>query len=161
MTHVGELPLDIPAGNRGASYIKQRLEQDTAKKAKGSKSHRHEDELARQFVSHQFPPHVRDLRFAKKDIGRQWRFDFAFPDWMIAVEVEGLVVRRIGGQMVSMGRHANVAGFREDCMKYAWAAVLGWTVLRFEQSQVKAGVAIEMVGRLLASKDWTRTHDAE
>lgn len=160
MIRIAELPLDIPAGNRGASYIKQRLEQDSAKSAKGSKKSQLEEHLRKQFVSHRFPPFMRQLMFAKQAIGRQWRFDFAFVDWMIAVEVDGLVVRNIGGRMVSMGGHADAAGFREDRVKGAWAVVLGWHVLRFEKDQVKGGFAVEMVGRLLTAKGWTRERSA-
>lgn len=141
-----ELPLDIPAQPLGRDKI--------VKAMRGSKKSRHEDSLEQELTARGFPMHARDYRFAK-EIGRQWRFDFAFLQLKIAIEVEGLVVRRIGGQMVSMGRHANVAGFREDCLKYAWAAVLGWTVLRFEQSQVK-GDGMDMIERLFAARGWTR-----
>ena len=54
---------------------------------------------------------------------RQWRFDFAHPEWLIAVECEGL--RRDG-----KGRHQSFLGFTGDCRKYNAAAELGWLVLR-------------------------------
>ena len=94
------------------------------------------------------PEFERNHRFATS-IGREWRFDFAWLDAQIAVEVEGLVVRRIGGQIVTTGRHANPEGFREDCRKYATAALLGWTVLRFEQTMVTNGEAIAFTQRVL------------
>lgn len=93
--------------------------------------------------------------FALKFNGRRWRFDFAFPQYMLAVEVEGLAVRRLpSGELVVMGRHASINGFREDCEKYNTAALLGWTVLRFEAHDVKPGHAIDMTMRVLASKGW-------
>src|SRR5690606_36413844 len=98
-------------------------------------------------------PFIREYRFARES-GRQWRFDFAWPVVQVAVEIEGLVVRKVGGQTVLSGRHANIAGFREDCEKYNTAALLGWTVLRFEQSQVKSGRAIDMTLRVLTAAGW-------
>lgn len=97
----------------------------------------------------------RELRFAK-DLGRQWRFDLAWPDALIAVEVEGLVVMRVDGELVCKGRHASISGFKDDCEKYAWAAVLGWRVLRFEQSQVKSRFAVDMIVRVLAGTTPTK-----
>lgn len=124
------------------------------------KSKRAEDLFAEQCRTYGLPQPVREYRFAKS-IGRRWRFDFAFfsplddaLDYRVAVEIEGLVVRRINGQMVTTGRHANVAGFREDCRKYSTAAELGWTVLRFEQSMVRSREAIEATMRVLAARGW-------
>lgn len=54
---------------------------------------------------------------------RRWRFDFAWPDAMVAVEIEGGTWSR--------GRHTRGSGFIADCDKYNAAAVLGWRVLRF------------------------------
>ena len=123
-----------------------------AKAKDKSKRERYEDEFAYQCRAYKLPEVIRNYRFAQV-LERQWRFDFAFPLQMLAVEVEGLVIKRIGGQLVTMGRHANAAGFREDCLKYAAAAQLGWIVIRFEQSQVTSGVAIaETIKTLTARK---------
>jgi very-short-patch-repair endonuclease len=54
---------------------------------------------------------------------RRWRFDIAWPDLKVAVEVEGGVFVR--------GRHNRPTGFINDCEKYNAAAVMGWRVLRF------------------------------
>lgn len=121
-----------------------------AKAKAKSKRERYEDEFAYQCRAYKLPEALRNYRFAQV-MERQWRFDFAFPLQMVAVEIEGLVVKRIGDQLVTMGRHANVAGFREDCLKYAAAVHLGWRLLRFEQSQVTSGEAIEWTIRVLGS----------
>lgn len=120
-----------------------------AKKAKRGASK--EDLFAFQCKNLQLPTVERNYRFAQS-VKRQWKFDFAFVKQKLAVEVEGLVVRRIGGELVCTGRHASIDGFRADCTKYATAALLGWTVLRFEQSQVKTGYAIEMAQKLLFAR---------
>lgn len=119
-----------------------------------------EDDFDFQCRAHRLPEFVRQHLFAKS-IGRRWQFDFAFPRFMLAAEVEGLVVRRLwdkptGGKPVQVvyGRHATITGFMEDAVKYNTAAMLGWTVLRFAQQQVKNGEAIEMAIRVLASRGW-------
>lgn len=122
-----------------------------------------EDKFAVQCLSQQLPKFERGLKFSlgstqflKKGKPRRWAFDVAFPEYKIAVEIEGLIVRRIGGQLVTMGRHSTITGFREDCEKYAAAAILGWSVIRFEASQVITGFAIATTQRLLYAKGWRR-----
>jgi hypothetical protein len=99
------------------------------------------------------PPLERQLRFAKH-LGRQWRFDFAFPDYWLAVEIQGVVVRRIGGKMVTMGGHADVQGMRNDHDKHNTATLLGWSVLQFMPSEIRPRRAIEMTMRVLAARGW-------
>lgn len=55
--------------------------------------------------------------------GRRWRFDFAWPDYKIALECEGGIF--------SMGRHTRGKGFIGDCEKYNQAMLDGWIVLRY------------------------------
>src|SRR3954447_24495574 len=62
-------------------------------------------------------------------LDRKWRFDFAWPDRMIAVEVEG-------GSWVK-GAHNRGLHFESDCEKYNEAALSGWTVLRFNTHMVE------------------------
>lgn len=130
----------------------QDLEAKPAAKAKAAKPNP-EDLFADQCRRFRLPPVVPQLRFAKA-MGRQWRFDFAFPDFLVAVEIEGLVVQKLAGQLVVRGRHASIAGIIEDMEKYNTAALLGWTVLRFAQKQVKPEHAINMTMRVLAARGW-------
>lgn len=53
---------------------------------------------------------------------RKWRFDYAFPPYKVAVEIEGGVWIR--------GRHTRGKGYTEDIKKYNAAVVLGWRVIR-------------------------------
>lgn len=75
---------------------------------------------------------------------RRWRFDFAFPDQLIAVEIEG-------GTWVN-GRHSRGKGIENDCEKYAQAMILGWQVLRVTTNQVKNGLALQWLIKLLELK---------
>ena len=91
---------------------------------------------------------VREYLFAGS-IKRRWRFDFAWVGEKVAVEVEGLAMRRIGGRMLSTGRHSSITGFEGDCEKYNQAVLMGWRVLRFSPGQVKRGEAVEVVRQVL------------
>lgn len=112
-----------------------------------------EDLFASQCRSYRLPRVEPQLRFAKH-IGRQWRFDFAFPEFHLAVEIDGVAVKRIGKQLVVLGRHASIEGIRGDHEKINTAILLGWSVLRFLQTDVKPKRAIETTMRVLASRGW-------
>ena len=66
-----------------------------------------------------------EYRFAHP---RRWRFDFAWPAHLIALEVEGGVWTN--------GRHTRGSGFVGDMAKYNHAAILGWKVLRVTPSEL-------------------------
>lgn len=68
------------------------------------------------------PAPLREFRFHPE---REWRFDFAWPDAKLALELEGVGVSK------GMGRHQRLPGMREDCEKYNEAVRLGWRMLRF------------------------------
>lgn len=74
---------------------------------------------------------------------RRWRFDFAWPELRLAVEVEGGVF--------SGGRHVRAVGFIGDCEKYNQAALLGWTVLRYPGKLINEGAAIQEVQSFILS----------
>jgi len=59
----------------------------------------------------------------KFDENRKFRFDYAIPSLMIAIEYEGIYA--------SKSRHTTVSGFSTDCVKYNLATCLGWRVLRY------------------------------
>lgn len=92
-----------------------------------------------------------DIRAVKLDAGsvtqhrfhptRQWRFDFAWPQRKVALEVDGGVH--------TGGRHTTGAGFTEDCEKVNAAVILGWRVLRVTGAHVKSGKAVGWLEELL------------
>jgi len=65
---------------------------------------------------------------------RKWRFDFAFPEQKLGIEIEG-------GLYVS-GRHSRGAGYESDMRKYNEAVKMGWRVLRYSTAMVLAGDAV-------------------
>jgi very-short-patch-repair endonuclease len=91
-----------------------------------------------QIKAVRLPAAQREYRFHPK---RGWKFDFAWPQAMIAVEIEGGTHMR--------GRHVRPEGFRNDCIKYSEAALLGWKVLRGDSQMVKSGVLLSLAERAL------------
>ncbi len=85
-------------------------------------------------------------RLALKEL-KDWRFDFAIPDKMIAMEVEGGVFSK------KKSRHTTGTGFTADCVKYNNAAILGWTVLRVTGDMIKTGQALQMIERAIEARD--------
>jgi len=98
-----------------------------------------EIEMARQLTWAGLDTFVPEWAFA---LPRRWRFDFAWLDEHLALEVEG------GTWQTS--RHTTGSGFEKDCEKYNEAACAGWTVLRVTGSMVHDGRALEYVRRALA-----------
>lgn len=82
------------------------------------------------------PEPVEEFRF---DVNRKWRFDYAWPEYALALEVEGGIW--------SGGRHVRGKGYERDCEKYNEAALLGWRVLRVTTGMVQDGRALALVER--------------
>ena len=87
------------------------------------------DELlfSRVCVASGLPHPIPEFPFAPP---RRWRFDYAWPDHKIALEVEGGAWTR--------GRHTRGSGFIRDMAKYNQAALLGWRVFRVTPDQLLA-----------------------
>ncbi len=82
---------------------------------------------------------------------RKWRFDWAW------IGGEKLALEQEGGIWVSkhnpsVGRHTRGAGFENDLVKYAEAAILGWTVLRATPEQIANGTAFEWLTRIFQAR---------
>lgn len=60
---------------------------------------------------------------------RRWRFDFAWPERMLALEIEGGIWTR--------GRHVRGQGFLADLEKYNEAAIMGWRIIRLTPDQLR------------------------
>jgi len=78
---------------------------------------------------------------------RRWRFDIAFVDRKIAVEVDG------GGWI--QGRHSRGGGMHSDAEKLSAAAILGWRVLRVTPQWVRSGDAVRWIQEALRAREAT------
>jgi hypothetical protein len=95
-------------------------------------------DIERRFTGAGLPQPETELIFARP---RRWRFDYAWPQWKIALEVEGAVWVQ--------GRHTRGSGFVKDMEKYNAAVLLGWRVVRCVPKDVTATKTLEMLRQLL------------
>jgi hypothetical protein len=72
-----------------------------------------------------WPDAVAEHRFAH---GRRWRFDFAVPSLLVAVEINGAIW--------TSGRHSRGSGLLKEYEKMRAAAILGWRVLPFATAEI-------------------------
>lgn len=89
--------------------------------------------------THHLPAPIEEHKFHPS---RKWRFDLAFPQPMIAIEIHGGIW--------SGGRHTRGMGFENDREKMNEAQIMGWTVLEYSTGQVMDGVPILDLKRVLA-----------
>ena len=71
-------------------------------------------------LTNQIEDYVTEHQF---DEVRKFRFDWAIPSLMIAIEFEGI--------MSEKSRHTTKTGYSKDTEKYNLAAISGWIVLRY------------------------------
>jgi very-short-patch-repair endonuclease len=125
---------------RGRVVAVEPLKTDQPKKSKEPrKPSEGEETIAAQLALLKIP-FVREYRFHPV---RMWRFDFAFPEHMLAVEFEGGVFTN--------GGHTRGAAYRSNCEKYNEALCLGWRVIRVMIDQVKSGECVEWVARAIGA----------
>jgi very-short-patch-repair endonuclease len=98
-----------------------------------------EETLAFQMRALKFPCPERQLRFHPT---RRWKFDFAWPNQKLAVEVDG--------GTWTHGGHSRGKGFENDCYKINEAQLMGWRVYRFTCDMVTNGEALDVIKRALA-----------
>ena len=76
---------------------------------------------------------------------RKWRFDYAWLDLKVALEVHGGVFTN--------GRHTRGKGFTEDKVKMNEAQLLGWIVIEATTAQVKNGQMLKWVNDAIAVRN--------
>lgn len=97
-------------------------------------------DLSVQLRAASLPQPETEYQFAKP---RRWRFDYCWPAYKVALEVEG-------GAFIG-GRHTRGKGFVNDLEKYNAATLMGWRVLRFTPQQIADGTALNAIQRALQS----------
>ena len=100
---------------------------------------------------------VAEFRFHRE---RKFRFDWAWPDRLVALEIEGGVYGR-GKPCPTCGRravagHSSIERLKTDMSKYNLAALAGWRVLRVTPQQFESGEAGRLVRLALATSVFRR-----
>lgn len=116
-----------------------------AREAAAAKRRALEDRLAQQITACQLPVPDREFLFHPT---RKWRVDFAWSQFMVLVEIEGLTPQG--------GRHQRLAGFEADAEKYGEAQRLGFTVVRLTPTQVRTGAGVRLISDVLQRAAWNR-----
>lgn len=83
---------------------------------------------------------------------RRWKFDFAWPEALVALEIDGgMTYRRIGSRLyVVPSGHASPEGRRQDIEKSNAALALGWLVFRATSTMLTGRAAEQLVLMLAA-----------
>ena len=100
-----------------------------------------EAELALQIKALGLPEPVREYPAIK---GRKFRFDFAWLERKLLVEVNGGTYTK--------GAHSTGAGIARDYEKANLAQLAGWRVLSFDGKAVKDGTAVEVIRQALEAE---------
>jgi len=72
---------------------------------------------------------------------RRWRVDYCWPEWKLAIEIEGGVWSR--------GRHVRGGGFLKDMEKYNTLTIKGYHLLRFTPKELREGIPIVWIKAFL------------
>ena len=99
--------------------------------------------LAALFAGAGLPEPVPEFQFLTE---RRFRLDWAWPAWMVSLEVDGGVF--------AGGRHTRGTGFARDCVKQALAVLGGWMYLRCTPQQLQSGEALAWVEQALKFRGW-------
>jgi hypothetical protein len=114
-----------------------------------------EKEFSSQIKRYRLPDPIREFKFADEAFDRKWRIDFAWPQFMLGVELHGLTQ---GGGMHRRGGHETIPGMTNDMNKMNAAILLNWAVLVFTQSHLRCSDAINMTQRALVVRGWEPQH---
>jgi|SRR6187399_174835 len=83
------------------------------------------------------PPPEREYKFA---LPRQYRFDFAWPEAKMAVEIDGGI-----HEGASRGRHMRQDGYVRDAEKLNLACFLGFRVWRLAPSMIQPSLITRLI----------------
>ena len=83
------------------------------------------------------PEPTKEYRFSK----RRWRVDYAWPEYKLAVEIEGGVWIK--------GRHTSGSGFMKDMEKYNALTMFGWSLLRYTPKQTSYQKTVNEIFELI------------
>jgi len=100
-----------------------------------------EAELALQIRALGLPEPIREYQAIK---GRKFRFDFAWLEHRLLVEVNGGTYTK--------GAHSTGAGIARDYEKCNLGVLQGWRVLLFDGKAVKDGTAVEVIRQALEAE---------
>jgi len=106
-------------------------------------------ELLLHVRAYGLPEPVTEYQF---HLERKWRFDIAFVEQKVALEIEGGLFRGGRGGGNAIGAHTSGVGVLRDMEKYNEAVVMGWRVVRVTPRQISDGTAVRLLWKLIAKQ---------
>lgn len=101
--------------------------------------------LAFQIQLSKLPPPARQLKFCPP---RRFTADFAWPQFLLVVEVQGGIWRTGGGA------HSHPSNILRDVEKAQVALLAGWRIFPVTTDEVKNGQALELIELALQKLGW-------
>jgi very-short-patch-repair endonuclease len=74
---------------------------------------------------------------------RKWRFDYAWPQYRVALEVDGGIF--------TGGKHGRGAGIAKDHEKANYAAAMGWLLIRVQPKHLNLEVTAQFIKAAIAA----------
>ena len=147
MTNWTEADLDAYLKRKG---LRPRAPLRKARKMPKESSGEREFALQLTGLGPRIPTPAREYEFAKQQLGRKWRFDFAWPDIEVLLPGEGGHRARRLAVEIESSVHRTKERFAGDVTKYNVAQAMGWLVLRFTKREINSGAAVMSVAALLS-----------
>jgi very-short-patch-repair endonuclease len=101
-----------------------------------------EDYLAFQFAANGLTGYVREYKAIPC---RKFRWDFAFVEAQLLIEVQGGIYTK--------SAHSTGQGLERDYTKNNLANLYGWRVLQFSRSMIEDGTAVELIKACLQESE--------
>lgn len=102
--------------------------------------------------AHGLPEPVPEFMFHQK---RMWKFDWAWKNLGVALEIEGGIFGRGKACPICkrrpVGAHSSIQRLLSDMTKYREAAISGWKVIRVTPSEVNDGIVWNLLERAIKS----------
>lgn len=129
--------LNITGASRKKTETQKQIDREKVERARKT--------FFEKLTAHGIPIPEHEFRFNKTAVSRKgklriWRFDYAWQDLKIALEVDGGIY--------SGGRHVRGKGFREDMEKMNEAVAQGWVVIRTTPRELPTLYTIDMIRRV-------------
>ena len=114
------------------------------------------DRLIRLLGDDGLTPFETEYPFAKS-LGRRWRFDLAWPDIRVAVEIEGGIFGKGGAEgnkpcdlcgQTQRGAHGSTTGILRDIEKYNAGVMMGWRIYRVPTNAINHET-VQQIRRLI------------
>jgi hypothetical protein len=106
---------------------------------------RFEDLFDWQLKAEKAPPWRRQYAFSEA-YGRAWKIDFAWPELLLAVEIQGGIWRKGGGA------HSHPSNILRNMKKCNALTALRWRLLQFSTDEVQSGSALQYTMTVLRGK---------